>query len=103
MDSDVDMFVSQETVDNPIVLRSQSRYDKGWVILFNWSHKVEKPFEAYLTKQFAVSEIRNNWIEKVLTSKWRKRRLLPISSLPGQDLSLFAKVEEGIILIIISF
>ena len=87
MDSDYDIFSSQGP--------RNSRYDKGWLILFHWSPHKHDPFQAYLISQFPESDIRRAWIENVLTAKWRKRRLNPLSILPGETLSLFAKVESG--------
>ena len=85
MDSDIDMFNSQPT----------DRIYYGNVILFDWDPAAEKPFQMYSRTEFANHEIRDYWMENKLLDKWRIKKLLPLSALPGLKLSLFARVDSS--------
>lgn len=75
--------------------KSISRYEYGWLIFFDWSPHILNPFNAYPVSEFSPNDIRKSWIEYQLSSKWRNRKLLPISNFPGREMSLFAKIEIG--------
>ena len=66
----------------------------GFVILFNWDEKVQKPFRIFPRKNFSTNDIRDRCYEKVLVDEMRIRKLKPLHSLPGEKWSLFAKVES---------
>ena len=68
------------------------------LVLFNRGNGVKSPFKKFPKKQFFISEIRDEWIKYQMQANSRKRKLKPISSLPGVTMSLFAKLESGMFL-----
>ena len=98
MDSDVDMFNSQPLLGKNYEDPSSScpavlKFFYGYVILFNWDESKLSPFKMYARKEFTKEEIPNQWLETKLIDKWRLKKLKPLSPLPGQKMSIFAKVE----------
>ena len=99
MDSDTDMFDTQIPPTPTQTQKSNVRkaaVSFGYIILFHWSHEISKPFMIYNTHDFNESEIRDSWIENILSAKWRKRKLKPIPMLKNIKVSLFGKLESGI-------
>lgn len=99
MESDWDMFgsepqggVNQENGGKTANSCPANIYIYGYIILFNWGEGLKKPFKIFPRKAFA-KEIKDRVIEKELPDKFRVKKLKPFTSLPGQILSLFAKVE----------
>lgn len=79
--------------------RAEPEYDR--VILFNWDHWPNRlPFQSFPKTHFLPGEISLEWLKYQMVPKSRMRKLEPFKSLPGQSLSMFAKVEQGIILYI---
>lgn len=66
----------------------------GYLILFNWDENITKPFNIYPRKNFA-QEIKDRSIERHLPDDLRVKKLKHLKSLPGQQMSLFAKVEAS--------
>ena len=101
MDSDIDMFNSEPLIDeanNIEESRSISCPVKmavvyGYVILFNWKEGVKKPFKMYTRN--SLKEIMEYTINNHLKEEFRVKCLKPLRSLPGEKLSLFARVEDG--------
>lgn len=67
----------------------------GFVILFNWDESKQKPFKLFPRKAFP--EIREVYLQRDLPDEYRIKKLRPLKPLPGQIMSLFAKVESGMI------
>lgn len=65
----------------------------GHVILFNWDEGVQRPFKMFPRKAFGSEEITDRCYNKDLSNDYRIRKLKPLKPLPGQKMSLFAKVE----------
>lgn len=66
-----------------------------YVILFNWKEDLKKPFKMFPRKAFTQDEIRDDIIAKQLPNLFRLKKLKPLKPLPGQRMSLFAKVEAS--------
>ena len=73
---------------------TETSFTYGFAILFNWDEKVQKPFKIFPRKAFSTDDIRDRCYEKVLVDEMRIRKLKPLKPLPGQKMSLFAKVES---------
>lgn len=67
----------------------------SWLVLFSWTAGLKEPFQLFPMSQFVDTEIRPAWITSQLVAKSRIRKLKPLTSLPGQTMSLFAKMETG--------
>ena len=100
MDSDIDMFNSNTQIEEPQKspeARSSSCPAKvcvyAYVILFNWKENIQKPFKMYTRK--SLKEILEYTINNHLKDDFRIKCLKPLMSLPGEKLSLFARVEAG--------
>ena len=96
MDSDTDMFntqPSEQDVDVPSCPASM-HFDYGFVILFDWCVKAKKPFQVFSRAMFNKEEIRDYWMENKLVDKWRLKKLKPLKPLPGQQMSIFAKMDK---------
>lgn len=106
MDSDVDMFSSQPTrrgsQHDPDVPATQMRFIYRFVILFNWNESLPRPFKMFPRNSFTTDEIPDAWIDRKLMDKWRLRTLKPLAELPGQKMSIFAKVDGGNIFITVA-
>lgn len=86
MSSDNDLF---EEGENPT---SQIQY--GYLIFFHWAVDGSNHFRIYENHLFSDTEVRDTWILNTLSSKFRKRTLLPISLFKDEKMSLFAKIES---------
>lgn len=65
----------------------------NYIIFFNWNEEFQRPFKIFSRKQFGSDEIKDRCYEKYLSDEFRVWKIKPLKSLPGQKLSLFAKVE----------
>ena len=65
----------------------------GFIILFNWKDGNSKPFRMY--PRTVLPEIGDYFIDRNLPGSFRLRRLRPLKHLPGETLSLFAKVDQS--------
>lgn len=97
MDSDQDMFNDSPHVEElPRDCPSGTVFEYSFVILYKWCVKTKRPFKVFSRTSFKKSEIREFWLKHQLEDKFRLRKLKPISSLPGQKCSIFAKMEKSI-------
>lgn len=65
----------------------------GYLILFNWNEGVKKPFKLFPRKAFQ-GEIGDNCVTQKVSDPYRIKKLKALKSLPGQKMSMFAKVES---------
>ena len=70
-------------------------YDK--LILFQWRPKSKTPFNLFKKEDFFENEIRDVWLRYQMVHMSRHRKLKSAKNFPGLTLSLFAKVEDGIL------
>lgn len=73
---------------------SNSVFQYGFIILFNWNEDLKKPFKIFPRKAFSTNDIRDHCYEKNVKNENRIRKLMALKPLPGQKMSLFAKVEQ---------
>lgn len=64
----------------------------GYLILFNWGG--DKHFKVFHRDDFA-NEIKDRCVDKDLGYEFRMKKLIPLKLLPGQRMSLFAKMESS--------
>lgn len=67
----------------------------GFLILFNWDESVKNPFKLYLRSAFSKDEIKEKCIQTKLKDEHRIKKLRALGPLPGQKISLFAKVDTS--------
>lgn len=84
-----DTYVNENPNSLPI------HFNYGFIILFNWSVEIMKPFKVFPRRSFGKDEICDYWIDNKLEDQWRIKKLKALSPLPGQKMSLFAKVEDS--------
>ena len=65
----------------------------GFLILFNWCEGLKKPFKMFPRK--ALHEIKDCYVEGSIPDNFRLKKMRPLKPLPGQRMSLFAKVEAS--------
>lgn len=70
------------------------KFHYGYVILFNWCVKAMKPFKMFPRRTFSNQEISDYWMENNVEDQYRIKKLKPLRTLPGEKMSLFAKVES---------
>ena len=66
----------------------------GFLILFNWNEDIKTPFKIFPRRAFQ-KEISDNCVVKKLTNLYRIKPLKALKSLPGQKMSVFAKIESS--------
>lgn len=98
--SQVDMFLSQPEVDNPVpstprvVSTCPPRLNMWkWLILFDHDESVRCPFMICPASRFGA-EIKDSWTKSVLSSPSRKKPL-KLSALENKSVSLFGKIESS--------
>lgn len=105
--SQVDLMATQlvepsQEPSQPIpgsVGKMKHEYDKLVFFLWGRAEANERPFQVAEKKFFSQSEVRDDWVKfKMLTSS-RTRKMKPLSHFPGQLVSLFAKMECGMLVI----
>lgn len=69
-------------------------YQYGFVILFNWNETIKNPFKMFPRQSFSTNEISDKCMIERLKDELRIRKLKPMKHIPGQKVSLFAKVEN---------
>lgn len=90
MASQRDMFIEDDGCDpSSSFPASTACVTYKWIILFHWDEEEEKPFQICLRSQFSESQIRKKWVDGQLGDASRVKKL------PGQNYSLFCKVQEG--------
>ena len=88
MNSQEDMFGTQE------VKKSRLNYD--FIVLCDKDPDVMSPFALYPRSMFSPMEILDQWLDSILDHSSRLKTLNTLGGLPEKNLSLFAKIEEGI-------
>lgn len=73
----------------------ESSREYSHLIFFNWSSGLTKHFKTFPISEFSEDEIRPGWINYQMRFESRCRPLKPLRKLPGQTVSLFAKIEKG--------
>ena len=97
-DQNTDMFVpigkdGTSAKKDPTCPEEMSYYCYGFVIIFDWDPAAAEPFRCHALSKFSEGEIRTYWIRHHLEPKWRAKCLKKIKSLPGEQHSLFGKIE----------
>lgn len=101
METDSEMFNSEpmhprnrtEASSQSASCPSNSVFIYGFVILFNWDEGIQRPFKLFPRKAFKNDDIKDRCYDQHLVDKFRIKKLKPLKPLPGQRMSLFAKVE----------
>lgn len=83
---------SQESTSH---FRNSTKHVFDHIILFNWEKDLENPFKIYSVNDFQSKEIPQEWLLHQVRDSSRCRKLKPLPTLPGEILTLFAKVEKG--------
>ena len=65
----------------------------GFLILFNWNEGLKNPFKIYPRREF-LNDIGENCVTQKLSDPYRIKKLRSLKSLPGQSMSMFAKVQD---------
>lgn len=87
-DSDHDMFDNDQPTET-------TGLQYGYLILFDWSTGAKTRFHIYMTHEFRENEIRDSWIQSILSDKLRNLQLKPMEVCSSKKMSLFAKVESS--------
>lgn len=72
---------------------SGSSAQYGFIILFNWDEEIEKPFALFSRNAFSKHEITDRCYSSKLSDEYRIKRLKSLKEFPGNNMSLFSKVE----------
>lgn len=92
--SQIDIMGSQSQSEvRPTLRPTKHIYDQ--VILFHWNSTNNEPFRIYEKDHFSPLEIRDVWLIYQMKPDSRWRPLKKVAKLPGEKVSLFAKVEKG--------
>lgn len=85
--------------------QSQTNHQYNQVVMFHWNKvKVKgQPFVVHQLENFEKDELPNDWFQFQMRASSRSKKMKPISSFQNESLSMFAKVEEGCIFIIINY
>ena len=95
MASQNDMFLDDPQIDNgQRSATCPNSLSYGFVILFNWNESIKTPFKMFPRKAFSIDEISNKCMNSNLKDEFRIKKLKALKPLPGQKMSLFAKVES---------
>ena len=92
MSSQEDMFATQEP-------KKKTKYD--FLVLCDKDENTTNPFSLYPTNMFSQKEINEKWLESILDDSSRLKSLHSLQGIPEKKLSLFGKIDEGIIIITI--
>lgn len=78
-------------------IANKSSVEREYVkcILFSWRPGLKTPFAIFPRENFGPTEIRDVWYKFQLKPEYRIRILKALASFPGENWSLFAKVEKG--------
>lgn len=88
MQSQNDMFATQD-------IRKKVKY--GFIVLCEHDFHIGSPFTSYPRSMFSNTEIPDKWLESILDQYSRLKILNSLErQIPGKNLSLFGKIEEGI-------
>ena len=88
MSSQEDLFATQEP-------KKKSKYD--YVVLCDKDENEENPFSLYPVSMFSEKEIQVRWLESRLDNSSRIKSLHTLQGIPDKNLSLFGKIDEGIL------
>ena len=75
---------------------AQSDVRYMWLIVFQWSHKTEKPFSIHVINPTFVDIVPVEWISGKLQEGHRLSKLRIATLVKAIPYSIFAKVEIGI-------
>ena len=84
-------FATQET-------KKKVKYD--FLVLLDKDENTTNPFSLFPTSMFTEKEIHLRWLESILDDSSRLKSLNSIEGIQDKNLSLFGKIDEGIVLII---
>lgn len=102
-DNEWDMFSSQPVFpEQTATIFNESNscptnkeFTFGFLILFNWDEKIQRPFKLFPRKTFDKGDISDRCYDKHIGDVCRIKKLKSLKALPNEKLSLFAKVEGG--------
>lgn len=66
-------------------------------LLYNWSPGNKTPFQAFPREKYGAGEIREEWYRYQLKPESRKKILKALKTFPIDVMSMFAKIERGMI------
>ena len=89
MDSQEDIFATQDV--------KKSKINYAFVVLCDKDEEVMNPFSLYPRTMFTSNEIMDRWLNSILDHSSRLKSLHTLERLPDKSLSLFGKIEEGMI------
>lgn len=93
MDSQEDIFATQEA--------KKPKMKYVFVVLCDKNEDVMSPFGLYPRSMFSGSEIHDRWLDSILDHSSRLKSLHTLETVPYKSLSLFGKIEEGMLTLII--
>lgn len=96
MDSQEDIFATQDTIATQNATKSKVQYD--FIVLCDKDEDVRNPFALYPRSMFSQREILDKWLHSILDHSSRLKSLDTLERLPDKSLSLFGKIEQGILL-----
>ena len=88
---------SQEDIFATQIPKKKKKVEYEFVVLCDKDESTPEPFSLYPTSMFNNNEILPKWLDSVLDDSSRLKSINTLERLPGKQLSLFGKIERGIV------